>query len=119
MTGIPVWKRGMTLAHAVYALLEEAGLGKTPDGTRIRRCALMVPSAIEDAFVDVGNLDPQTALDRAETCLASLRSALSNSLSIRSVPPKDVEDLLSEIGTLEAEITILRHRRQLDPSSPA
>ncbi len=35
MTGIPVWKRGMTLAHAVYALLEEAGLGKTPDGTRI------------------------------------------------------------------------------------
>ncbi|MCK6683155.1 MAG: hypothetical protein L6R30_12145 [Thermoanaerobaculia bacterium] len=109
----------MTLAHAVYALLEEAGLGKTPDGTRIRRCALMVPSAIEDAFVDVGNLDPQLALDRAEDCLSSLRSALSNSLSIRSLPLQDVEDLLSEIETLETEITILRHSRQHDSRSPA
>jgi hypothetical protein len=104
----------MILAHAIYAALEETGLASTEAGLKARRCAVMVPSLIDEAFVDFRNQDPFQALSRAEDCLTSLKSALSLSPLADQLSFQEQERLVFEIDCLRNEIEAFRIRLRLE-----
>ena len=47
---LPAWARAMSLAHAVYAAAEAAGIRETETGRRLRKTVVAVPSLVAEAW---------------------------------------------------------------------
>lgn len=107
----PLWKRGMSLAHGVYAAVEAAGAKGTEAGTRLRKAAVSVPSLVGEAFLDLSGREVGEALALAEKKLDEVRTLLSSDPSLRSIPEPDLEGLLADLESLKAEIIELRVSR--------
>jgi four helix bundle protein len=107
---LPLWKRGMTLAHTVYAAVEAAGAKGTEAGTRLRKAAVSVPSLVGEAFLDLSGKDVGEALCLAETKLEEVRQLLA-SPALNGIPPADLESLLGDLESLKAELAELRVTR--------
>jgi four helix bundle protein len=108
---LPLWKRGMSLAHAVYAAVEAAGTKGTDSGVRLRKAAVSVPSLVGEAFLDMSGTDVGEALALAETKLDEVERLLTSEPSLVSIPPADRESLLGDLQNLKAEIAELRASR--------
>ncbi len=91
---LPIWKRGMTLAHAVYAAIEGAGLKETEEGQRLRKAAVSVPSLIGEAFLETTVREPDEAVFLASARIEEIRRLLSS-------PP--IASRLSESDRLDLE----------------
>jgi four helix bundle protein len=107
---LPLWKRGMTLAHTVYAAVEAAGAKGTDAGTRLRKAAVSVPSLVGEAFLDLSGKDVGEALGLAETKLEEVRQLLE-SPALNGIPAGDLESLLGDLESLKAELAELRATR--------
>lgn len=107
---LPLWKRGMTLAHTVYAAVEAAGAKGTEAGTRLRKAAVSVPSLVGEAFLDMSGKDVGEALSLAEAKLNEVQ-ALLGSPSLSGIPAADLESLLGDLEGLKAELVQLRASR--------
>lgn len=107
---LPLWKRGMTLAHTVYAAVEAAGAKGTEAGTRLRKAAVSVPSLVGEAFLDMSGKDVAEALSLAEAKLDEVQGLLT-SPSLSGIPAADVESLLADLEGLKAELVQLRATR--------
>lgn len=107
---LPLWKKGMTLAHTVYAAVEAAGAKGTEAGTRLRKAAVSVPSLVGEAFLDMSGKDVGEALSLAETKLDEVQ-ALLTSPSLSGIPSADLESLLEDLESLKAELVELRTKR--------
>jgi len=107
---LPLWKRGMTLAHTVYAAVEAAGAKGTEAGTRLRKAAVSVPSLVGEAFLDLSGKDVGEALSLAETKLDEVRHLLA-SPALSGIPPADLNSLLEDLESLKAELAELRVTR--------
>jgi four helix bundle protein len=107
---LPLWKKGMSLAHTVYAAVEAAGAKGTEAGTRLRKAAVSVPSLVGEAFLDASEKDVAEALALAETKLDEV-GALLGSPSLDGIPPADRESLLGDLENLKAELVELRTTR--------
>lgn len=107
---LPLWKKGMTLAHTVYAAVEAAGAKGTEAGTRLRKAAVSVPSLVGEAFLDMSGKDVGEALSLAETKLDEVQ-ALLRSPSLSGIPSADLESLLEDLESLKAELVELRTKR--------
>ncbi|MBK9963794.1 MAG: four helix bundle protein [Holophagales bacterium] len=107
---LPLWKRGMTLAHTVYAAVEAAGAKGTDAGTRLRKAAVSVPSLVGEAFLDMSGKDVAEALSLAEAKLDEVQ-ALLTSPALSGIPPADLESLLGDLESLKAELVQLRATR--------
>src|SRR5262245_26956509 len=94
---LPAWKRGMGLAHAVYAAAEEAGLRESEAGRRLKKAAVSVPSLIGEAYLESGRSE---ALFLATGRLAELERLLQEDASLRSLPEADRLNLLAEVDLL-------------------
>lgn len=108
---LPLWKRGMSLAHNVYAVVEAAGVKGTEAGIRLRKAAVSVPSLVGEAFLDLSGKDVAEALSLAEAKLAEVERLLTSEPSLGSIPPGDLESLLEDLESLKAEIAGLRAGR--------
>lgn len=108
---LPLWKRGMSLAHTVYAAVEAAGANGTPAGIRLRKAAVSVPSLVGEAFLDLSGKEVGEALALAEAKLDEVETLLVSEPSFRTVPPGDLEGLLGDVEALKAEIVALRATR--------
>jgi four helix bundle protein len=107
---LPLWKRGMTLAHTVYAAVEAAGAKGTEAGTRLRKAAVSVPSLVGEAFLDMSGKDVGEALSLAEAKLSEVQGLLT-SPSLSGIPDADRESLLADLESLKAELVQLRATR--------
>lgn len=107
----PLWKRGMTLAHTVYAAVEAAGAKGTEAGKRLRRAAVSVPSLVGEAFLDLSGKDVEEALALAETKLEEVQRLLTSEPALRAIPPGDLEGLLADLAEMRAEVAALRGSR--------
>jgi four helix bundle protein len=107
---LPLWKRGMTLAHTVYAAVEAAGAKGTEAGTRLRKAAVSVPSLVGEAFLDMSGKDVGEALSLAEAKLNEVQ-ALLTSPALSGIPAADLESLLGDLESLKAELVQLRATR--------
>lgn len=107
---LPLWKRGMTLAHTVYAAVEAAGAKGTDAGTRLRKAAVSVPSLVGEAFLDLSGKDVGEALSLAEAKLDEVRQLLA-SPSLSGIPSADLESLLGDLESLKADLVELRVSR--------
>src|SRR5262245_34821501 len=107
---LPAWKRGMTLAHSIYALAEGSGVKKTDEGLRLRKAAVSVPSLIGEAYLELGR-DPEEALFTAEARLAEVELLLRDEPFISSLTEGDRVSLLAEIELLREDIGDLRLAR--------
>ncbi|HTS03220.1 MAG TPA: four helix bundle protein [Thermoanaerobaculia bacterium] len=108
---LPLWKRGMSLAHTVYAAVEAAGANGTQAGIRLRKAAVSVPSLVGEAFLDSSDKAAGEALALAEAKLEEVRKLLTSEPSLKSIPPGDVEGLLADLGSLQSELAGLRASR--------
>ncbi len=108
---LPLWKRGMSLAHTVYAAVEAAGANGTEAGTRLRKAAVSVPSLVGEAFLDLSGKAVGEALALAESKLDEVENILRSEPSLQTIPPGDLEGLLGDLETLKAEIAELRASR--------
>jgi four helix bundle protein len=108
---VPLWKRGMSLAHTVYAAVEAAGAKGTEAGIRLRKAAVSVPSLVGEAYLDPSGRDVGEALALAEAKLDEVGRLLTSEPSLRSIPPGDLEGLLGDLEGLKAEIAELRASR--------
>ncbi len=108
---LPLWRRGVSLAHTVYAAVEAAGAKGTEAGTRLRKAAVSVPSLVGEAFLDLSGKDVGEALALAETKLDEVQRLLTTDPSLKSIPEADREGLLADLETLKAEIAGLRAAR--------
>jgi four helix bundle protein len=108
---LPLWKKGMTLAHTVYAAVEAAGAKGTDAGTRLRKAAVSVPSLVGEAFLDLSGRDVGEALALAESKLEEVQSLLTSEPSLRTIPAADLEGLLGDLREMRAEIAQLRESR--------
>jgi len=107
---LPLWKRGMTLAHTVYAAVEAAGAKGTEAGTRLRKAAVSVPSLVGEAFLDTSGKDVSEALNLAESKLDEVQMLLK-SPALNGIPSSDLESLLEDLESLKAELAQLRTTR--------
>jgi four helix bundle protein len=105
---LPLWKRGMTLAHTVYAAVEAAGAKGTDAGMRLRKAAVSVPSLVGEAFLDMSGKDVAEALSLAEAKLEEVRSLLTSEPTLKAIPSGDLESLLGDLESLRAELVALR-----------
>ncbi|MEO6326047.1 MAG: hypothetical protein ABIT01_19080 [Thermoanaerobaculia bacterium] len=105
---LPAWKRGMTLAHAVYAAADEAGLSQTDVGRRLRKTSVQIPSLIGEAFLDAGGREAGEALFLAAARLGELERLLADAASVAAIPRDEREGLVADIATLQAELETLR-----------
>jgi four helix bundle protein len=108
---LPLWKRGMTLAHTVYAAVEAAGAKGTEAGTRLRKAAVSVPSLVGEAFLDLSGKGVGEALSLAESKLDEVQRLLTSEPALKSIPPGDLESLLGDLESLKAELVHLRATR--------
>jgi four helix bundle protein len=108
---IPLWKRGMSLAHGVYAAVEAAGVKGTEAGTRLRKAAVSVPSLVGEAYLDPTGREAGEALTLAEAKLDEVRRLLSSDPALKAIPREELDGLLGDLETLKAEITELRLTR--------
>jgi four helix bundle protein len=108
---LPLWKRGMTLAHAVYAAVEASGAKGTDSGVRLRKAAVSVPSLVGEAFLDMSGRDVGEALSLAESKLDEVQRLLTSEPALKSIPPGDLESLLGDLESLRAELVELRAGR--------
>jgi four helix bundle protein len=108
---LPTWKRGMTLAHTVYAAVEAAGAKGTEAGTRLRKAAVSVPSLVGEAFLDLSGASLPEALGLAETKLAEVAHLLISERALAGMPEADRESLLADLSALRAELAQLRAER--------
>ena len=108
---LPLWKRGMTLAHTVYAAVEAAGAKGTEAGTRLRKAAVSVPSLVGEAFLDMSGKDVGEALALAEAKLDEVETILTSEPSLKAIPSADLEGLLEDLESLKAELVQLRTSR--------
>ncbi len=109
---LPLWKRGMTLAHTVYAAVEAAGAKGTEAGTRLRKAAVSVPSLVGEAFLDMSGKDVGEALALAESKLDEVEQLLTSEPSLgKSIPQGDLQSLLEDLESLKAELVALRASR--------
>lgn len=107
---LPLWKKGMSLAHTVYAAVEAAGAKGTEAGTRLRKAAVSVPSLVGEAFLDMSGKDVVEALSLAEAKLEEVQTLLA-SPSLGGIPSADRESLLEDLETMKAELVELRMNR--------
>ena len=107
---LPLWKKGMSLAHTVYAAVEAAGAKGTEEGTRLRKAAVSVPSLVGEAFLDASDKHVADALALAETKLDEV-GALLESPSLAGIPLADRESLIGDLESLKAELVELRTSR--------
>jgi four helix bundle protein len=108
---LPLWKRGMSLAHTVYAAVEASGAKGTEAGIRLRKAAVSVPSLVGEAFLDTTGKDVAEALALAETKLEEVRRLLTSEPSLNAIPSADIEGLLGDLESLKSEIAGLREAR--------
>lgn len=108
---LPLWKKGMSLAHTVYAAVEAAGANGTEGGTRLRKAAVSVPSLVGEAYLDLSGKEVGEALALAETKLDEVQRLLVSDPSLKAIPTADLESLLGDLETLKAEIAALRATR--------
>ena len=108
---LPLWKRGMTLAHTVYAAVEAAGAKGTEAGIRLRKAAVSVPSLVGEAYLDMSGKDVGEALALAEVKLDEVQHLLTSEPSLGSIPRSDLQGLLEDLESLKAEIVALRSSR--------
>jgi four helix bundle protein len=101
---LPAWKRGMTLAHAVYAAADQAGLGQTDLGRRLRKTSVQIPSLIGEAFLDAGGREADEALSLAGARLGELESLLAEEASAGAIPSDERDALRQEIAILRGEL---------------
>jgi four helix bundle protein len=108
---LPLWKRGMSLAHTVYAAVEAAGANGTQAGIRLRKAAVSVPSLVGEAFLDQSERDAAEALALAEAKLDEVEKLLTSEPSLKAIPAGDLEGLLGDLLSLKAELAGLRASR--------
>lgn len=108
---LPMWKRGMSFAHTVYAAVEAAGAKGTDAGTRLRKAVVSVPSLVGEAFLDLSGGDVTEALGLAEAKLAEVASLLTSEPALESIPEADRDGLLADLSALRAELAQLRAER--------
>ncbi len=119
MTAVLIWKRGMRLAHTLYAAIEAAGLGETEAGIKIRKCALAVPSLLDESFNDFRSSDPFASLEQAENCIANMKLVLSAAPLAGALDPSDLALLLEEIDSLSCALDLYRGRLEHQEKTPA
>lgn len=107
---LPLWKKGMSLAHTVYAAVEAAGAKGTDAGTRLRKAAVSVPSLVGEAFLDLSGRQVGEALSLAEAKLDEVQALLA-SPSLSGIPSADLESLLEDLESLKAELVEIRTTR--------
>ena len=105
---LPAWKRGMTLAHAIYAAADEAGLSQTDLGHRLRKTSVQIPSLIGEAFLDAGGREAGEALFLAGARLGELERLLAEGASAGAIPSDERDALRAEIAILQGELEALR-----------
>jgi len=113
---LPAWKRGMTLAHTVYAAAEVAGLSASEAGRRLRKAAVSVPSLIGEAYLDAGTRNADEALFLAQARIAELERMLENEVELGAIPEPERFALLAEIDLLKDDVEELRLAKSGRPS---
>lgn len=108
---LPLWKRGMSLAHTIYAAVEAAGANGTQAGIRLRKAAVSVPSLVGEAYLDLSGKDVREALALAEAKLDEVEKLLTSEPTLAAIPSGDLEGLLGDLAALKAEIVALRADR--------
>jgi four helix bundle protein len=101
---LPAWKRGMALAHAVYAAAEGAGVSASESGRRLRKAAVSVPSLIGEAYLESGGRDAEESLFLASGRIAELERLLSEDGELAAIPEPERLSIASEIALLKQEI---------------
>ncbi len=104
---LPAWKRGMTLAHAIYAAAEEAGLNQSDLGRRLRKTSVQIPSLIGEAFLDAGGREAGEALFLATARLGELQRLLAEEAS-SAISADERGVLMGEISSLQDDLDALR-----------
>lgn len=113
---LPAWKRGMALAHGVYAAAEVAGLSSSEAGKRLRKAAVSVPSLIGEAYLDAGGRDAGEALFLAQGRIAEVERLLASERELGAIPESERLALLAEIDLLKEDVEELRLARSGRPS---
>ena len=113
---LPAWKRGMALAHTVYATAEVAGLSGSEAGRRLRKAAVSVPSLIGEAYLDAGGRDAEEALFLAQGRIAELERLIASDSELGAIPENERLSLLAEIDLLKTDVEDLRVARAGRPS---
>jgi four helix bundle protein len=113
---LPAWKRGMALAHTVYAAAEVAGLSGSDAGKRLRKAAVSVPSLIGEAYLDASGREAEEALFLAQGRIAELERLLASDAELAAIPETDRLSLLAEIDLLKSDLEELRLARCGRPS---
>jgi four helix bundle protein len=108
---LPAWKRGMALAHTVYAAAEVAGLSASDAGRRLRKAAVSVPSLIGEAYLGTAGRDAEEALFLAQARIAELERLLSDEAGLDAIPEGERLALLAEISLLKDDVEELRLAR--------
>jgi four helix bundle protein len=108
---LPVWKRGMTLAHGVYAAVEMAGVKGTEAGKRLRKAAVSVPSLVGEAFLDLSGRDADEALTLAESKLAEVARLLGEDPALASIGEAERAGLLADVEALRADLEMVKLER--------
>src|SRR5512143_2094550 len=92
---LPAWKRGMALAHTVYAAAEVAGVSASDAGRRLRKAAVSVPSLIGEAYLDAGGRDAEEALFLAQGRIAEVERLLASEADLSAIPENERLALLA------------------------
>lgn len=108
---LPAWKRGMALAHTVYAAAEEAGLKELDAGRRLRKAAVSVPSLIGEAYLDASGRQAEEALFLAEGRIAEVERLVRDEPALRAIAEADRVELLAAIALLREDLDELRMAR--------
>jgi len=113
---LPAWKRGMAVAHTVYAAAEVAGLSGSEAGRRLRKAAVSVPSLIGEAYLDPGGREAEEALFLAQGRIAELERLLASEAELAAIPESERLALLAEIDLLKEDLEELRAAQAGRPS---
>lgn len=110
---LPSWKRGMAVAHSVYALVEAAGLKESEAGRRARKAAVAIPSLIGEAFLETDARTPEEYLFLTLGRLAEIGRLMEEEPIASAVAEPDRIALLADLHLLEEEL------RETSPARPS